>query len=172
MGMSIGVLCMGRLRSWRRRAAFLAVFVFLANIPDLQLPNWGHDRYRVSHSLFVNLAIIVGLAVVIGLWPRVRRAIGGWRVFAFGSAAWLSHLLLDSFYNHGKGLAIYWPISRARLVLPMPWFSVLHGGWSFDLNTLRIIGIEVIFYGGILAMCLVGRWCYFNRRRSTPIALH
>jgi hypothetical protein len=31
---------------------------------------------------------------------------------------------LDSLYNHGHGVAIFWPLSDVRLALPIPWFAV------------------------------------------------
>jgi hypothetical protein len=36
----------------------------------------------------------------------IRTRTGGWLVLAGGGVAWLSHLLLDTFYNHGLGLAM------------------------------------------------------------------
>ena len=35
-------------------------FMFLANVPDLPLRNWGHDRYEVSHyAPLLLLALVV-----------------------------------------------------------------------------------------------------------------
>ena len=71
-----------------------------------------------------------------------------------GSFAWLSHLLLDSFYNHGKGIAIYWPFSNARLALPIPWFDVGAGSLA---HLLQVFLIEFISYIPFLLLALLIR---------------
>jgi membrane-bound metal-dependent hydrolase YbcI (DUF457 family) len=153
MGASIGVLCMPRRWRWEGKAALLAGFAFLANVPDFRF----HPRYPVRHSLFVNLALLAGPVLVLALWPRLRRAAGGWRVIAAGAAAWLSHLLLDTFYCHGAGLGVFWPISTARINLAMPWFDTLKYGWVATARTARILATEAAFYGAILGACLLLR---------------
>ena len=146
-------------RNWERKekVAVFAVLTLVANAPDLPLPFWGHYSYRVSHSLFVNLALV---AVVVGLLTSSRawrsKAAMRW-VVAGGAAAWLSHLLLDSFYSHGQGIRIFWPVSDAALNLAVPWFHVLRRGSSADLATLRILATEAVFYGAFLGACLIWR---------------
>ena len=158
-GLSIAALVVPR--SWERKekiAAF-AAFTLVANVPDLPLPFWGHYSYRVSHSLFVNLALV---AVVVGLLIHsgARRGEAAWRwVVAGGAAAWLSHLLLDSFYSHGHGIRIFWPLSDAALNLSVPWFHVLQRGSAPDLASLQILAIEALCYGLLLAACLYWRRC-------------
>ena len=46
---------------WSRgkQAGLLVLFLGLAVVPDWPLPGWGHDRYAVSHSVFVNLGLIL-----------------------------------------------------------------------------------------------------------------
>lgn len=169
-GLSIGVLLAPAGWSRLRKVAALAACVVLANVPDLPFRRWGHHEYAVSHSLFVNLALIVaGMMVLIG-WDRLRRATGGWRMAAMGAAAWLSHLLLDSFYNHGRGVAVYWPFSRAHLHLPLPWFRSVHPPVRLDAYTLRIVAVEAMFYGSVLALCILvrlvcGRWVWPRKRQ-------
>ncbi len=127
VGIAIGILSMPKGATTKAKAARLTAFALLANIPDFPLENWGHDRYDVSHSIFVNL-LLIGIVVVFFAFLRnARTLIGGWQVLAGGALAWLSHLLLDSFYNHGQGIAIFWPFSEARLILPVPWFAVVQG---------------------------------------------
>ena len=48
---------------WRNCGVALT-FVALANLPDWPLPNWGHDRYDVSHSIFVNAGLICTVIAV------------------------------------------------------------------------------------------------------------
>lgn len=54
VGATCGVICMPRLKTVIAKAVFLATFVVLGNLPDLPVRNWGHHRYYISHSLFVN----------------------------------------------------------------------------------------------------------------------
>jgi len=86
---------------------------------------------------------------------------------ACGIAAWLSHLLLDSFYNHGRGIAIYWPLSEGRFELSMPWFSTLHGSWALDDHTARVVAIELAFYSPLVLGALAFRWVL--NRRAAPL---
>jgi hypothetical protein len=155
-GLAIGVLGAPRGAGWRARACFAAAFVVLPNLPDAPLPGWGHDDYTVSHSLLVNLALAAVVARVISLSPAALRAVGGWRGLLAGVLAWQSHFLLDSFYNHHKGVAIFWPASTARLDLALPWFRTLPG-WALDAVTLRIVVIEAAFYGAVLAAAIAAR---------------
>jgi len=146
-------------RSWERKEklATFAAFTLVANAPDLPLPFWGHYNYRVSHSLFVNLALV---AVVVGLLISSRawrsEAARRWVVLG-GAAAWLSHLLLDSFYSHGHGIRIFWPVSDGALRLPVPWFHVLQRDSPADLATLQILATEALCYGALLAACVIWR---------------
>jgi len=158
LGASIGIVCMPQFKTVRAKAAFLTGFVVLANLPDLAVPGWGHDNYRVSHSLFVNLAMIAAIGGAIGLWGRAGVTIAAAPVILGGAAAWLSHLLLDSFYNHGQGIAIYWPFSRGRLSLPMPWFSTLEGRPPYlNVHSVQVCLVEFAFYFPILALSIYCR---------------
>lgn len=166
-GMAIGVACLPT--GARRSAALLQVLGFglLANLPDFPLPYWGHHRYFISHSLFVNALLIFVLALTLAIWKKPIFDEGNpWRVTLTGAAAaWLSHLLLDTFYNHGKGLLMFWPFSTQRLALPIPWFSVLRDiPPPFTADTLRIFGVEFAFYGGLLLGVVLLRSVWKRRR--------
>ena len=152
-GAAFAMLAMPRHSSRKSKAVIVTCYLLVANLPDYQLPFWGHERYHISHSVFVNLLLILPLALVLCLWPRARQRTGGVRVIALGAVAWLSHLVLDSFYNHGLGIAIFWPVSSARLALPMPWFSTLRQPLPHvDAHALRVYAIELAFYGGIFVL--------------------
>ena len=108
------------------------------------------DRYDISHSVFVNVGLI-GLVVVLA---KVF-AKGSWfcrsRFLMLAAMAWLSHLLLDTFYNHGQGIGLFWPISNQRLSLAMPWFD----NWDLSQpvsssHNLSVFGIEFLAYFPIL----------------------
>ncbi len=106
IGLSFSALAMPFLDTPRAKVCLAFTCIALANLPDWPLPNWGHDAYRISHSLFMNSLILVSLAFVVSLIPLLRRAIHPW-VAVFVCLAWLSHLLLDSFYRHGHGVAVF-----------------------------------------------------------------
>jgi len=135
-----------------------AVFAMLADIPDFPLPGWGHYEYRVSHSIFVNggliAIVLLGLAAArMGKGLRISK-----RVVAGGVVAWLSHFLLDSMYNHGHGIAIYWPLAPGSLVLPVPWFSTLeHSPPPLNAHTLCVFAIELVCYSLLLGVVLLAR---------------
>jgi membrane-bound metal-dependent hydrolase YbcI (DUF457 family) len=157
-GVAIGLMAMPRQTPARKAALFLALCAVLANVPDFPLPDWGHERYDVSHSLFVNLALTAPLAGILFAISHTRRANSGARMVAGGGAAWLSHLLLDSFYNHGQGIGIFWPFSAAKLALPLPWFRVLlHPLPYIDGDALHIMGLEFVIYGAMLAAIVIAR---------------
>ena len=124
MGIAIGIFCLPQRTSAGWKVGYFAAFVVLPNIPDLPFPHWGHDRYDISHSLFVNLLLCLIMVALLGWHPNIRHSMGDGKVLGGGVATWLSHLVLDSFYNHGRGVAIFWPLSDAHLALPIPWFSV------------------------------------------------
>jgi membrane-bound metal-dependent hydrolase YbcI (DUF457 family) len=172
MGLSFGVACLpSREASRSRTSLHLAAFAVAANIPDLPLPGWGHDRYDISHSLFVNGLAMLVLAGAFAIFAAARRLAGGWTVLLMGCAAWLSHFFLDATYNHGHGLAVLWPFSEGRLVLSLPWFSTLNGWWAWDAHTARVAMIEIFFYGTLLALVTLVRETFLARRRrgsSTP----
>jgi LexA-binding, inner membrane-associated putative hydrolase len=156
-GTAIAVICLPKQTSWRHKLIHFVAFIALALVPDFPLPNWGHDKYYISHSLFMNLLFIFGLVILLGLFKNIRSKIGGWVVSVCGAAAWLSHLLLDSFYNHGKGVVIFWPFSKGRLILPIPWLSVVKTlPPPITTELVRILLIEfVTFFPLVLFAILI-----------------
>ena len=158
MGLSLAAFAVpvnGRasILNWRNFGIACA-FVALANLPDWPLPNWGHDRYDISHSVFVNVGLI-GLVVVLA---KVF-AKGSWfcrnRFLVLAAMAWLSHLLLDTFYNHGQGIGLFWPVSKQKLSLALPWFE----NWDLSQpvtapDNLSVFGIEFLAYFPVLLVAL------------------
>ena len=158
VGLSVGVFCMPQWQTTRAKALFLTSFVVLANLPDCPVPRWGHDQYMVSHSLLVNLALIVLVVVALRIGRKAVPSIASWPVLIGGAIAWLSHLLLDSFYNHGHGIRIYWPLSQKELALPLPWFSSLDRiPPPLNAHTLRICLMEFVFYLPLLLLAIYWR---------------
>jgi hypothetical protein len=153
-GVALGVLCEPRSRSARRLLVHYAVFALIANLPDLPVSGWGHDRYDVSHSMFVALALFALAAVLMLMWKGALERIGGWGTFGLGCIAWLSHLLLDSFYNHGQGIAIFWPLSEGRLALPIPWFSVVNP-LAISAGVVREYAVELASFLPLLVAAIL-----------------
>lgn len=181
MGAAIGVLVVPRHAKLRSQAAMLAGFALLATVPDWQLPPrlpgidylplppWGHNLYRVSHSLFVNLAISAAGVALLGSWARLRERLGGWPVLLGAAAALLSHLLLDTFYAQGYGLAMFWPLSDARVALPLPWFETLRDiPPPVTWHTLRVVLVEVAFYLPLVLLAAAVREVLERRRGQCP----
>lgn len=122
------------------------------------MSGWGHDRYWFSHSIIVNGVMALVVAAIFSTWRSAARWLGGPKVIAGGLLAWLSHMLLDTFYNHGRGLAMFWPVGSWRLALPISWFSVMDGiPKTLDGRVLRILGIELLAYGTLFVLALMWR---------------
>jgi hypothetical protein len=154
-GAALGTLSLPSSVSKMRYVAHLGVFTVLANISDIPLPYWGHARYEISHSIFVNLAICV-LTLTALVWSRgVNSRLDNWHVAGFGMSAWFSHLLLDAFYNHGAGVGILWPFSTATLALPIPWFSVFPLPlWPLTAERIDIGLIEFLNYAPFVLIAI------------------
>jgi inner membrane protein len=163
VGAAIGVVVLPREMPPCKQACILAVFVVLANLPDVSI--LFSQGYTIGHSLFVNLGFcifaIITLRSLHSFFPQAT----SWRLIAGGSMCCLSHLLLDSFYNHGVGVAVLWPFSNARLALPMPWF----GHWPVSppfltWETLRISAVEFFIYSPVLIVAMA--WRYSSRGKK------
>ena len=157
-GASLAVLVVPQ--RWRplAKVALAIGFAALANVPDFHFPSWGHERYDISHSVLVNGGLILLAALILLLIPGVRATKGMAWLLMGGALAWSSHFLLDSFYNHGKGVLIFWPLSRARLNLAIPWFVTLKRPISsFGAHTARVLLIEFVVYGMVFGIALAGR---------------
>lgn len=101
---------------------------------------FGHRGF--SHSLAV--AALIGLAAALG----ARRLASGPRVaFAFVAISAASHGLLDMLTNGGRGVALWWPLSEARLFAPFRPVQVspigLHG--LLDPAMLRVLVSEAVW---------------------------
>jgi hypothetical protein len=164
-GLAIGWIAVPAEFSRRAKIVTLAAFVALANAPDWPLRGWGHDRYDISHSIFVTLGVITVVAAIATAALR-RTQYFAWRLIVGGAAAWLSHLLLDTFYDGRRGLAMFWPVSDARISLPLPWFRVMELKPLVSAHNARVFAIEAAFYGAIFALIVIARWLWTRPPRA------
>lgn len=154
--------------SWKQWVFVVNLYVLLAFLPDLPLPGWGHSRYYFSHSLFVNLLLVALLATVSG-YCRFRWKMVTYPLIAGAAVAWLSHFPLDAMYNHGHGVAIFWPFSTATLNLPLPWFVTLDMQQPFTAaDNVRVFLVEAMFYLPLFAGASWGRFIWLRRQRKNP----
>jgi hypothetical protein len=165
VGASLAQMAIPAGASWKRWMFIVNLYVLLAFIPDLPLPGWGHACYFFSHSLFVNLLLMVPM-VGIGCTVRHWRRGVSYALIAGAAAAWLSHFPLDAMYNHGRGVAIYWPFSAAVLNLPLPWFDTLDMRQPLTAAAnARVFMVEALVYLPLLGGALVGRHIWRRRRK-------
>jgi len=154
-GASIGVVCLPQKKPWHWKLVYFVIFSCLALVPDFKIKYWGHHRYYISHSVFINTLAIIMMVALLSKRKGLIDKLGGWWVVVGGGLAWLNHLLLDTFYNHGKGLAMFWPLSQARLAIPIAWFSVVEAiPPPLTRETARIFLIEFVSYG-VLLLCVI-----------------
>jgi hypothetical protein len=150
--------------SWKQWAFVVNLYVLLAFFPDLPFPGWGHSRYYLSHSLYINLLLILPTAAI-GCFYRSRGTFASYPLVAGAVVAWLSHFPLDAMYNHGQGVAIFWPFSEGVLNLPLPWFVTLDINQPLTAaHNARVFLVEAVFYLPLLAGALWGRHIW--RRRA------
>jgi membrane-bound metal-dependent hydrolase YbcI (DUF457 family) len=140
--------------------AEMAAFCAAANAMDWPLQGWGHRAYNVSHSIFVMpVAMVLLSPVPVQILVKLGYGFKGaaW-LWAGMTAAALSHLLLDTLYAPGGGLAMFWPVSGARLALPIPFLHQLRPEEGyFAPHNLKVFAIEGVFFGLIFAASVVAR---------------
>lgn len=152
-----------------QRMLLILLFASAANIPDIAVKGWGHDKYYFSHSVFVSLALIGFLFAAWFILCSFFKRDKHYRVVISLAFAWLSHLLLDSFYNHGLGIRIFWPISDSALSMPMPWLNVKDVSIPFFAwHNTKIYLIEILTFVPILFLCLLLRYFKFEKGNKYP----
>ena len=155
-GLAIGYLAVPRATPLKPKLALLAMFAVAANAPDLPFPYWGHERYDISHSVFSTAAGLTILLTVLVSWFRGRDPVG-WRILLGLAVAWYSHLLLDTLYAHGHGLAIYWPLNNDRIAVPLSWLGRANRIDVFSLHNVRVAFFELITFGPLLVFALLAK---------------
>ena len=167
IGLSLLPFARTRESHWKTLPVAACAFVALANLPDWPIPHWGHDRYDVSHSIFSNLGVIALVMILIAAVTSLRRSLPA-RYAIFGGLAWMSHMVLDSFYNHGRGVAILWPFSDGRLKFPIPWFRTLDKTLpAWHTRNLSVYAYELVTYLPIFLLCVMVA-ARLHRRAESP----
>jgi len=162
IGATLAVLVSPAVLYERKKAIVIGAFIFVAYIPDLPLPGWGHWQYHTSHSVFVNLLLIVPTVIVL-LYLKYAKNIGSYAIIVAVPVAWLSHFVLDALYNHGQGVGIFWPFSVNKLALPIAWFSTLQATPTvFSLHNLKVFFIEFVVYMPIFLIAFSARKLYLR----------
>ena len=162
VGISIAVLFAPKMEKASHRIGYYLLFVFFALIPDIEVHGWGHNRYRVSHSIPVMLAMVSVLTNGVLVVLMIRCQWQGILIYVGCIVAWLSHFCLDSFYNHGYGVMVMWPLSGGRLNFALPWFSNTPP-FTITMAHMRIYGIELVFYGMVFVLVIVGKRVWGSR---------
>ena len=151
------------------------LIVVLANLPDIDfLPGYlvGDPRkyhWAATHSIAA--ALIVGLLVgAVVRWRGGRFALP----FTIATAAYLSHILLDTLIGPGPtpslGLMVFWPFDTSRYMFPWSVFRMAPAsiasdgpiGALFSVGILPVIAREVLVLGPVVTAC----WVLARIRRS------
>jgi len=166
-GLAIGYLAIPREMPRQQKTWALAVFALLASVPDLPFPYWGHNDYRISHSLVVTTFVLVIVVGILALKYKGQAPFTPSMLLA-GALAWYSHILLDSFYNHAIGLEIGWPIVDYRIALPVPWLSPGNKLDIFSMHNVKVAVFEVLTFGPLLVLSIILKHLKY---RPVPTAL-
>jgi membrane-bound metal-dependent hydrolase YbcI (DUF457 family) len=160
-GLTIGYLAIPRATPIKPKMLLLAAFAIAASVPDLPLPFWGHFRYEISHNIFSTTLGVLLLELVL-VWRFRGREPVGWRVMLGLALAWYSHLLLDSMYNHGYGVAMFLPLSEQSFALPVPWLARGDREHIFSLHNVMVAVYEVLTFAPLVVMA------YLVKKAVTP----
>jgi inner membrane protein len=146
--------------SWKSALLWSA----LSLLPDLDaiglhagIPYGAPFGHRgASHALLVALLIgvLAALLAPLARWPARRT--GLFVTFVVGS-----HGLLDAMTDGGKGIALAWPFSHARMFLPWRPIPVAPiGAGMLSQRGLDVLVTELVYFAPLLL------WALWPRSRS------
>lgn len=164
-GLAIGYLAVPRDLPRKQKVVLLGAFALTASVPDLPFPYWGHSRVEISHGLIPATVGIVILGTVLWLGFRGQRPMTFGVIISLG-LAWYSHIVLDSFYNHAWGLPVLWPLSNARLALPIPWLSNGNKADIFSMHNVQVAVFEILTFGPLLVLAYLVKKCFVPVRHK------
>ncbi len=158
-GLAIGYLAVPRDAPPKQTAIMLGVFALLASAPDLPFPFWGHNDYRISHSLVTTTVGIVLIGGFLAFKYKGRPPFTPTMLLA-GAIAWYSHILLDSLYNHAIGLEVGWPLFDYRMAWPVSWLSPGNKHDIFSMHNVKVAVYEVLTFGPLLMLSLICKYLF------------
>jgi membrane-bound metal-dependent hydrolase YbcI (DUF457 family) len=165
-GLAIGYLVVPRDTPPKQKAITLGVFAILASAPDLPFPYWGHNDYRISHSLVMTTLGIVLIGGFFAIKYRGRPPFTPTMLIA-GAIAWYSHILLDTMYNHAIGLEVGWPLFDYRLRLPVSWQSPGNKHAIFSMHNVKVAVYEILTFGPLLMLSILAKKYLLPLRQSS-----
>jgi inner membrane protein len=158
VGMAAARLVDDRDAARQRLAVAMILLALLALAPDLDViafalripyeAEWGHRG--AAHS--IGLALLVSLALGAAAWPgQLPPVRTGLAVFV----ATASHGLLDTLTDGGLGIALFWPLSNARLFAPVQPLPVAPIGPAFlSARGLAVALFELVVFAPVFAVAL------------------
>jgi len=150
-----------------RRAVWLAALVAVSLAPDLDvvafrlgIPYGAPFGHRgAAHSIVVG--VVLGLAVGLVGW-RLGMRLGP--AMAAAVVVSMSHGILDTFTNGGRGIALLWPFSNARLFAPWRPIPVAPIGLAFfSPRGVAVMLHELLLFAPLFAIAL---WPSRHKRRG------
>lgn len=145
----------GRLHAGRPRLLPALGFAALSMLPDADIImfrlgySYGHVLGHRGASHSIAFALACGLAALLG-------SRGAWKTAGLVTLVLLSHPLLDAMTDGGRGVALLWPLSDARIFAPWRPIPVAPMGWGFlSASGLRVAMAELL---PSLPFVLYGLW--------------
>jgi inner membrane protein len=155
-------LALGRVFDQRPRS--MALLSLLSILPDADVVGFafgipyaaplGHRG--ASHSLAVAAVLSLGAAALLQRTSRASYA----RALTCALIVALSHGLLDTLTDGGKGVALFWPFSTERYFAPVRPIPVAPIGASF----VSMRGLNVVLWETVAFLPLLV-YAFFPRRR-------
>jgi len=129
----MGGICYSGMKSGKFQWATFLLFVFLANLPDLDyLPGFfagAPNKYHHAFTHSLGFSLLIGLAF--GLFGKyVMHKNFGLSVLISGGLC-LSHAVLDYFAadtSYPHGVPIFWPLSTQYFISPLHVFTDVYKG--------------------------------------------
>jgi inner membrane protein len=142
----------------RVRVSSMAFWSLLSLLPDADVIGfalgvryddpWGHRG--ATHSLAFTLALGLAIGLAAPWFERPR-----WRTAAVACAVLVSHPLLDTLTNGGRGCALFWPFDLTRHFAPWNPIPVAPiGARYFSARGLRVALTELVMFSPLLLFSL------------------
>jgi inner membrane protein len=109
---------------------------------------WGHRGATHSFTFSLALGLLVGLLAA-------RRGRPFWHTAALASLVLISHALLDTLTDGGRGCALFWPFDTTRHFAPWRPLPVAPIGFAFlSQRGLSVAATELLLFAPLIAYAL------------------